>query len=40
MSSQILERARASHEDIEVYEKAIIQQLEEKPRKVRSVVSC
>lgn len=34
MSSTWLERARANHEDIEAYEKGIVQQLEDKPKKV------
>lgn len=38
MSSSLLERARGFHEDLEIYERAIIEQLENKPRtqKVRA----
>lgn len=32
MSSSLLERARGFHEDLEIYERAIIEQLENKPR--------
>lgn len=32
MSSSLLERARGFHEDLEIYERAIIEQLEKKPR--------
>ncbi|CAN0121270.1 unnamed protein product [Discosporangium mesarthrocarpum] len=32
MSSSLLERARGFHEDLEIYERSIIQQLEKKPR--------
>ena len=35
MSGLTLERARASHEDIEAYEAAIVAILEDKPRTVR-----
>jgi len=35
MSGLTLERARASHEDIEAYEAAIVANLEDKPRTVR-----
>ncbi len=40
MSSSLLERARGFHEDLEIYERAIIEQLENKPRtqKVRCVL--
>lgn len=34
MSGLILERARANHEDVEVYEAAIVAILEDKPRTV------
>jgi hypothetical protein len=40
MSSLTLERARASHEDIEAYERAIVAILEDKPRTVRTHVVC
>lgn len=32
MSSSLLERARGFHEDLEIYERAVIEQLENKPR--------
>lgn len=32
MSSSLLERARGFHEDLEIYERAIVEQLEKKPR--------
>lgn len=32
MSSSLLERARGFHEDLEIYERAIIEQLDNKPR--------
>lgn len=32
MSSSLLERARGFHEDLEIYEREIIEQLEKKPR--------
>ena len=38
MSSLTLERARANHEDIEAYERAIVAILEDKPRTVRGSV--
>jgi hypothetical protein len=38
MSSTWLERARANQEDIEAYEKGIVQQLEDKPKKVSSSI--
>lgn len=35
MSGLALERARSSHEDIEVYERGIIALLDDKPKTVR-----
>lgn len=42
MSSSLLERARGFHEDLEIYERAIIEQLENKPRtqKARDTRTC
>ncbi len=39
MSSLTLERARANHEDIEAYERAMVAILEDKPRTVRPSVA-
>lgn len=38
MSSSLLERARGFHEDLEIYERSIIEHLDKKPRtqKVRA----
>lgn len=40
MSSSLLERARGFHEDVEIYERAIIEQLENKPRTQKVLFVC